>query len=86
MIDIYGKQVYQYEEQFWLRGEYDYAYIYDFQQSGLFEQNGEIASLEDVKALPNLTELSLYNQNISDIEALRGTKIAQLGLAHLLMA
>ncbi len=81
-LHIYGKQIYQYEEQFWLRGEYDYAYIYDFQQSGLYEQNGGIASLEDVKALPNLTELSLYNQNISDIEALRGTKIARLGLAH----
>ena len=39
-------------------------------------------TLEDVKALPNLTELSVYNQNIQDIEALRGTKIARLGLAH----
>ena len=81
-IHIYGKQVYQYEEQFWLVGKYDYAYLYDFQQSGLFEQNGGISSLEDVKALPNLTELSVYNQNISDLEPLRGTKIARLGLAH----
>ena len=81
-LHIYGKQIYQYEGQFWFRGKYDYAYLYDFQQSGLFEQNGGISSLEDVKALPNLTELSVYNQNISDLEPLRGTKIARLGLAH----
>lgn len=81
-LHIYGKQIYQYEGQFWFRGKYDYAYLYDFQQSGLFEQNGGISSLEDVKAMPNLTELSVYNQNISDLEPLRGTKIARLGLAH----
>ncbi len=81
-LHIYGKQIYQYEGQFWFRGKYDYAYLYDFQQSGLFEQNGGISSLEDIRALPNLTELSVYNQNISDLEPLRGTKIARLGLAH----
>ena len=81
-LHIYGKQIYQYEGQFWFRGKYDYAYLYDFQQSGLFEQNGGISSLEDVRALPNLTELSVYNQNISDLEPLHGTKIARLGLAH----
>lgn len=81
-IHIYGKQIFQYEEQFWLRGEYDYCYIWDFQQSGLWEENGGISSLEDIRHMPNLSDLSLYNQNISDISALRGTQIARLGLAH----
>lgn len=81
-LHIYGKQVFQYEEQFWLRGEYDYCYIWDYQQSGLWEENGGISSLEDIRHMPNLRDLSLYNQNISDISLLRKTQIARLGLAH----
>ncbi len=81
-IHIYGKQVFQYEEQFWLRGEYDYCYIPEFRDSGLYAENGGISSLEDIRHMPNLRDLSLYNQNIPDIEALRGTQIARLGLAH----
>ncbi len=81
-LRIYGRQVFQYEEQFWLRGEYDYCYNDAFRESGLYEQNGGITSLDDIQRMPNLSELSLYNQNISDIEPLRGTAITRLGLAH----
>ena len=81
-LRIYGKQVFQYEEQFWLRGAYDYCYIPEYRESGLWEQNGGISSLEDIRHMPNLRDLSLYNQQIADISILRGTKIARLGLAH----
>ncbi len=81
-LRIYGKQVFQYEEQFWLRGTYDYCYIPEYRESGLWEQNGGISSLEDIRHMPNLRDLSLYNQQIADISILRGTKIARLGLAH----
>ena len=81
-LRIYGRQVFQYEEQFWLRGNHDYCYIDSFRESGLYLENGGISSLEDIRYMPNLTELSLYNQSISDIGALHGTRIARLGLAH----
>ena len=81
-LHIYGKQVFQYEEQFWLRGNNDYCYIDAFRESGLYLENGGIVSLEDIRHMPNLRDLSLYNQNISDIEALRDTEIVRLGLAH----
>ncbi len=81
-IRIYGQQVFQSEEQLWLRGEHDCPYLYAYQSSGLWEKNGGITSLEDIKHMPNLRDLSLYNQNISDISALKDTQIVRLGLAH----
>ena len=81
-LHIYGKQIFQYEEQFWLCGNYDYCRIDALRESGLYRENGGIVSLEDIRHMPNLRDLSLYNQNIRDIEALRGTEIVRLGLAH----
>ena len=81
-LHIYGKQVFQSDEQFWLLGDYDYCHVQDYRDSGLWKENGGIVSLEDIRHMPNLRELSLYNQNISDISRLSETQIARLGLAH----
>ena len=81
-IHIYGKQIYDYEWTFWFRSRYDYCRDDGMRESGLYLENGGITSLEDVRFMPNLRELSVYNQEISDISALQGTTIHRLGIGH----
>ncbi|MCM1299398.1 MAG: protein kinase [Firmicutes bacterium] len=45
-----------------------------------YDQWGQVSSLEDIAAMPNITELVLCNQSISDISPLGGSKIKMLAL------
>ena len=81
-IHIYGKQIYKNEDSFWFRAQYDYCRDDAMRESGLYLENGGIRSLEDILRMPNLRELSLYNQEISDLSALKDTRIHRLGIGH----
>ena len=78
-INIFGRQVCQ-ASDIWFQGDTIWIYNDAMREDGLWEENGGIASLDDVKAMPNLRELGLYKQAVTDIRALKGTRIARLGL------
>lgn len=53
----------------------------DHQMNGVMqEQKGTLTELDDLKWLPNLTELALYNQNIKDLSPLKDLNLTFLGL------
>ena len=79
-LHLFGKQVYGSEADIWFLGDYLWFYDDATRAAGLWRENGGIESLEDLRYMPNLRELCLYRQNISDISPLRGTKITRLGL------
>ena len=81
-LHIFGKQVYTDEAQFLFQGNYVFSKDAGFRESGLWEENGQIESLADLNAMPNLTEACIYRQNITDIEELKGTQIPYLGLGY----
>ncbi|MBQ6348239.1 MAG: protein kinase [Clostridia bacterium] len=81
-LHIFGRQVYDDDGQFWFLGENVFPYDAAMNARGLWRENGGIACLDDLKALPNLRTLSLYRQRISDISALRGTKLQALGIGY----
>ncbi len=79
-LHIFGRQIYQEEAQVWFLGGYPYLRNDQMRDAGLYEENGGIASLEDLALLPNLREVCLYRQQISDISFLQNTAIPRLGL------
>ncbi len=81
-LHIMGLQLFSDDSEIWLKGEYPYFYDDETRESGLYLQKGPISSLEDITHMPNLVELSLYGQQISDISVLKGTEIKRLGLGY----
>lgn len=81
-LHIYGCQPYDDESQIWFLGSQPYMRPDALRNSDLWQTNGGISSLADLKLLPNLRELCLYNQKITEISALRGTAISRLGLGY----
>ncbi len=81
-LHIFGQQIYTDDSVIWFRGDEPYVYDDEMRESGLYEQAGPISSLEDIPHLPNLRTLCLYNQQIEDISALRGTAVTSLGLGY----
>ena len=81
-LHIFGSQIYDDDGQFWFLGENVFPYDAAMNARGLWRENGGIACLDDLKALPNLRALSLYRQDISDISALRGAKLQALGIGY----
>ena len=81
-LHIFGSQIYDDDGQFWFLGDNVFPYDAAMNARGLWRENGGIACLDDLKALPNLRALSLYRQDISDISALRGAKLQALGIGY----
>ena len=81
-LHIFGRQVYDDDGEFWFLGENVFPYDEALRQQASWRENGGIASLDDLRALPNLTELSLYRQSICDISALRDMKLRALGIGY----
>lgn len=54
----------------------------EYYESGLFFEAGDISTLEDFTHMPNLTTLSLINQNISDISAIADMNLCKLELVQ----
>ena len=79
---IFGRQVYSSPADIWFQGETVWVYDNALREAGLWKENGGITSLEDIRHMPNLRELCLYRQNISDITALKDTDIMYLGLGY----
>lgn len=80
-IHIYGRLIYEDDSQFWFLGDQPYARDGSLNPA-LWSENGGIVSLRDVSLLPNLQELCLYHQSITDLSPLRGTKLTGLGLGY----
>lgn len=80
-IHIYGRLIYENDSQFWFLGDQPYARDESLNKA-LWSENGGIVSLNDVSLLPNLQELCLYHQSITDLSPLRGTKLTGLGLGY----
>jgi len=81
-LHIFGSQIYDDDGQFWFLGDNVFPYDASMKARGLWRENGGIACLDDLKALPNLQALSLYRQRIADISALRDTKLQALGIGY----
>ena len=81
-IHIFGRQIYEREDQIWFLGAFPFLWDAGLRASEDYLVNGGISSLKDLQALPSLKALCLYNQEISDIEALRNTEIATIGLGY----
>lgn len=81
-LHIMGLQFFSDDSEIWFKGEYPYLYDDTERETGLYLRPGPISSLEDILHMPNLAELSLYGQQISDISLLEGTKIKKLGLGY----
>lgn len=81
-LHIFGKQIYTQEAEFLFQGEYVFAKDARYRESGLWEENGQIKSLKDLAAMPNLQMACLYRQEISDLSDLAGTRIPYLGLGY----
>lgn len=79
-IHVFGRQIYDSDNQFFFQGKYTLPLDGALRDSELWQESGDIASLEDLAALPNLTVLSLYRQNIEDLAPLKGRKLKQLGI------
>lgn len=81
-LHIMGLQLFSSDSEIWFKGEYPYLYDDTKRETSLYLQTGPISSLEDILHMPNLVELSLYGQQISDISLLKGTNIKNLGLGY----
>jgi serine/threonine protein kinase/Leucine-rich repeat (LRR) protein len=78
---ICGKQIYSDWKEHFVYGKSQYMNMPDYNNTGLFNENGEITSLEDLKYMKNIHTLALYNQNISDLSPLKElTNLTCLGL------
>jgi serine/threonine protein kinase len=78
---ICGKQIYSDWKEHFVYGKSQYMNVPDYNNTGLFNENGEITTLEDLKYMKNLHTLALYNQNISDLSPLKElTNLTCLGL------
>ncbi len=80
-IHIYGQQIYQDESELWYNWEQPWFYDQNIQEAGRHRLAGNISSLEDIKAMPNLKELYLGKQQIKDITPLKNLELTSLGLA-----
>lgn len=81
-LHIFGQHIYDDESEVWLHGSYPWFYDEAARETGLYLQTGTICSLEDIRHMPNLEVLCLYQQQITDISPLRGTEISCLGLGY----
>lgn len=81
-IRVYGKQIYDEEGQIDFLGPFVRMVDPELNAFGLWTENGQIASLEDLEAMPNLETLYLYNQQLSEIEALRGRNLSMIGIGN----
>lgn len=81
-IYIFGGQIYAEESEVWLHGSYPWFYDDETRESGLYLQSGPIQSLADISHMPNLETLCLFQQQITDISALKNTQITCLGLGY----
>ena len=79
-IYIFGRQIYADDAQFCFLGDFVLPYDPAVRASGLWTQNGGIRTLEDVRAMPNLRQLCLYRQEISDLSPLSGSGVERLGI------
>lgn len=81
-IHIFGQQIYEDEGEVWLHGSYPWFYDEAVREEGLYQMTGSICSLEDIKNMPNLEILCLYQQQITDLDPLKDTEISYLGLGY----
>jgi len=83
-LHIMGLQIYTDDDEIWFQGDYPYAYNDEMRESGLYEEDGTISSLEDLTHMPNLTIVCLYRQQITDLSVLTesGLPITELGLGY----
>lgn len=81
-LSVFGKQVGIREEDIWFLGDDPYIRDEGLREAGLWKDNGGISSLADLKALPNLREVGLYNQNIVDISVLKELRLTSVGLGY----
>lgn len=79
-LHIFGLQIYGSDDELHLRCDSPWFFDNDVRESGEYLKTGSITSLEDIRHMPNLTSLSLYGQQISDISALKGLPVRELGL------
>lgn len=71
---ICGDKIYDAWEEHYISGTHNYL-------GGVAESSvGTIGTLADIANMPNVTELALYNQQISDLSPLAGLHLARLGL------
>lgn len=81
-LHIMGLQIFNDDSEIWFQGEYPYSYNSEYRESNLFLQQGPISSLEDIAHMPNLSVLSLYKQQITDISLLKNRNLTHIGLAY----
>lgn len=81
-LHIFGLQIFSSDSEFQSLGSSIWFYDEATRNAELYKQRGTISSLEDITHMPNLTVLSLYNQQISDISPLKDTTIKELGLGY----
>lgn len=81
-LHIFGLQIFSSDSEFQSLGNSIWFYDEATRNAELYKQRGTISSLEDITHMPNLTVLSLYNQQISDISPLKDTTIKELGLGY----
>ena len=70
-LHIFGLQIFSSDSEFQSLGNSIWFYDEATRNAELYKQRGTISSLEDITHMPNLTALSLYNQQISDISPLK---------------
>ena len=80
-IHIFGRQIYQDDSQFWFLGSQPFARDGSLDEA-LWSENGGIVSLSDISLMPNLRELCLYRQKITDLSPLRETRLTGLGIGY----
>lgn len=81
-LHMFGLQFFSDDREFQSLGDTVWFFDETVRNAGLYKQRGTISSLEDITHLPNLTVLSLYNQQISDISPLKDSTIRELGLGY----
>ncbi|MDO4332178.1 MAG: protein kinase [Eubacteriales bacterium] len=81
-LHIFGRQIYDDESEVWLHGSYPWFYDDAVREAGLYRMTGSIRSLEDIRNMPNLDVLCLYQQQITDLSPLKDTEISCLGLGY----
>lgn len=78
---ICGQQVYQDWQEHFVYGAQQYLNGMTYKETGIYEINGYITSLEDIANMPYINTLALYNQTIKDLTPLAKLKyLVRLGL------
>ena len=81
-LHIFGRQIYQREDEFWFLGEFVFPYSAKLQDCALYLENGGIRDLSDLLLLPNLKEVFLYRQEITDISVLADLPLTGVGIGY----